>query len=166
MKYIKKPIVVEAYQTEEEMDIETLEGVMHASVGDYIITGVHGEQYPCKPDIFKETYDTLDEMEPTVYMDVEDISQEWETNLTELTEKERSLDTMKEEYENLSEEIIQSTDFQKLYGKNNDKVRKSHVRRELSEMYDLMKKFEYEVEYLKRRISFLKAMVYVKIGEK
>lgn len=30
---------------------------MKASVGDYIITGVHGEQYPCKPDIFEETYE-------------------------------------------------------------------------------------------------------------
>ena len=57
MKYIKKPLIVEAYQTEEEKDIETLEGVMHANVGDYIITGVKGEQYPCKPDVFEETYD-------------------------------------------------------------------------------------------------------------
>ncbi len=55
-KYIKKPVVIEAYQTDKEMDIPTLEGVMHASVGDFIITGVHGEQYPCKPDIFHETY--------------------------------------------------------------------------------------------------------------
>ena len=38
MKYRKKPVVIEAYQTDKEMDIETLEGTMHASVGDYIIT--------------------------------------------------------------------------------------------------------------------------------
>ena len=37
--------------------IETLEGEMHADIGDYIIKGVQGEFYPCKPDIFKETYD-------------------------------------------------------------------------------------------------------------
>lgn len=36
--------------------IETLEGVMEARPGDYIIKGVHGEFYPCKPDIFNETY--------------------------------------------------------------------------------------------------------------
>lgn len=59
MKYIKKPVIVEAYQTDKEMDIYTLEGVMHASVGDYIITGVRGEQYPCKPDIFLETYEPV-----------------------------------------------------------------------------------------------------------
>jgi len=58
-KYIKKPVVIEAYQTDTELDIPTLEGVMHASVGDFIITGIHGEQYPCKPDIFRETYDEL-----------------------------------------------------------------------------------------------------------
>lgn len=57
MKYRKKPVIIEAYQTEVEMDIETLEGVMHADVGDFIITGVKGEQYPCKPDIFWETYE-------------------------------------------------------------------------------------------------------------
>ena len=39
------------------LKIPTLEGVMTAQVGDYIIKGVHGEFYPCKPDIFKETYE-------------------------------------------------------------------------------------------------------------
>lgn len=61
MKYRKKPVIVEAYQTDKEMDIETLEGTMHASVGDYIITGVNGEQYPCKPDIFEKTYEEVTE---------------------------------------------------------------------------------------------------------
>lgn len=60
MKYRKKPVVIEAYQTDKELDIETLEGTMHASVGDYIITGVNGEQYPCKPDIFAKTYEPAD----------------------------------------------------------------------------------------------------------
>lgn len=58
-KYRKKPVVIEAYQTDKELDIETLEGTMHASVGDYIITGVNGEQYPCKPDIFEKTYEPV-----------------------------------------------------------------------------------------------------------
>ena len=39
--------------------IETLEGTMYASLGDYIIKGVKGEFYPCKPEIFKETYEKL-----------------------------------------------------------------------------------------------------------
>ena len=55
-QYCKLPIPITAYQTDKEMNIETLEGVMHANVGDYIITGVNGEQYPCKPDIFAKTY--------------------------------------------------------------------------------------------------------------
>jgi len=37
--------------------IETLEGFMEASIGDWIITGVKGERYPCKPDIFAATYE-------------------------------------------------------------------------------------------------------------
>ena len=60
-KYRKRPVVVEAYQTDREMIIHTLEGDHHASVGDYIITGVKGEQYPCKPDIFVKTYEPVDE---------------------------------------------------------------------------------------------------------
>lgn len=74
-KYRKKPVVVEAIQwtgdnTSEIMKwvgdrayfrdtlyIKTLEGDHIASVGDYIIKGIEGEFYPCKPDIFKKTYE-------------------------------------------------------------------------------------------------------------
>lgn len=55
-QYCKLPIPITAYQTDKEFDIETLEGTHHASIGDWIITGVKGEQYPCKPDIFAKTY--------------------------------------------------------------------------------------------------------------
>jgi hypothetical protein len=64
-KYRKRPVVVEAYQTSKEEDIDTLEGKMHASAGDYIITGVAGEKYPCKPDIFHRTYVLEEEEEDT-----------------------------------------------------------------------------------------------------
>ncbi|WP_219350129.1 hypothetical protein [Helicobacter sp. 11S02596-1] len=56
-KFRKKPIVVEAYQTDKEVIIPTLEGDMKANIGDWIITGVKGEQYPCKPDVFEKTYE-------------------------------------------------------------------------------------------------------------
>lgn len=55
-KYQKKSIVVEAYQTEKRIVIHTLEGDMTAEPGDWIVTGINGENYPCKPDIFKKTY--------------------------------------------------------------------------------------------------------------
>jgi hypothetical protein len=76
MKFRKKPVVIEAVQFTEEnyqevkdfcpalvyIDtmngyIKTLEGVMQASEGDWIIKGVNGEFYPCKPDIFQKTYE-------------------------------------------------------------------------------------------------------------
>lgn len=83
MKYRKKPVEVEAFQlgfdqtpewfketsgADREVrfctykgvhccEIETLEGVMTAYVGDYIIKGVQGELYPCKADIFEATYE-------------------------------------------------------------------------------------------------------------
>lgn len=59
-KFRKKPVVVEAYQTDKKEVIHTLEGDMIASPGDWIITGINGEKYPCKPDIFEETYEKID----------------------------------------------------------------------------------------------------------
>jgi hypothetical protein len=78
-KYRKKPVVIEAVKWtgknkedicrftedkcyfQEGMFIKTLEGDMFAHVGDYIIKGVQGEFYPCKPDIFEETYEIVEE---------------------------------------------------------------------------------------------------------
>ncbi|NLK10822.1 MAG: hypothetical protein GX317_07715 [Staphylococcus equorum] len=57
----KKPVVVDAYQTKETKYIGTLEGTMKASAGDWIITGVNGEQYPVKEEIFNKTYELLEE---------------------------------------------------------------------------------------------------------
>ena len=45
------------------LNIETLEGAMRANVGDYVICGVKGEFYPCKPDIFEATYEPSDNLE-------------------------------------------------------------------------------------------------------
>lgn len=41
-----------------ELYIKTLEGTHHVSVGDYVIQGIKGELYPCKPDIFEATYES------------------------------------------------------------------------------------------------------------
>ena len=80
-RYVKKPIVIEAVQyngnnvqeilnfcgetavvgTLNEITIKTLEGPLHVSDGDFIIKGVEGEFYPCKPDIFEKTYDVVED---------------------------------------------------------------------------------------------------------
>ena len=77
-RYRKKPVVVEAEQwfpdpnvfqacdalgveyTTLEHCIQTLEGPLRVSPGDWIITGVKGERYPCKPDIFAESYEAVE----------------------------------------------------------------------------------------------------------
>lgn len=59
MKFQKKPVTVDAYQTQKDLYIHTLEGIMHASPGDWIITGINGEQYPCKPDILSNIMSLL-----------------------------------------------------------------------------------------------------------
>ena len=80
MKYRKKPVEIEAIQwnggnVQEIIDfvgnacnvdmlytlvIHTLEGNMLANPGDFIIKGVQGEFYPCKPDIFEQTYEMIE----------------------------------------------------------------------------------------------------------
>lgn len=42
-----------------ELFIKTLEGIHHVSVNDYVIQGIKGELYPCKPDIFETTYEVV-----------------------------------------------------------------------------------------------------------
>jgi len=75
MKFRKKPVVIEATQWFQHGDhpevnplygfigtgwISTLEGGHEVSPGDWIITGVKGEHYPCKPDIFALTYEAAE----------------------------------------------------------------------------------------------------------
>lgn len=59
-KFLKKPVEVSAYKTDREIHIDTLEGKMKANKGDWIVTGIKGEQYPVKPDIFEKTYSAID----------------------------------------------------------------------------------------------------------
>lgn len=58
--YRKRPVVVEAIRLTERITIHTLEGDMVGNPGDWLITGVNGEKYPCKPDIFEKTYEPCD----------------------------------------------------------------------------------------------------------
>ena len=60
-KYRKKPVIIEAYKTDKKLVIHTLEGDMVARPGDSVITGVNGEKYPCKPDIFEKTYEPVED---------------------------------------------------------------------------------------------------------
>ena len=63
-----EPLVMEAHimwpqwvHNYGDFQIDTLEGKMTASVGDYIIKGIKGEFYACKPDVFEQTYDPVEE---------------------------------------------------------------------------------------------------------
>lgn len=78
MKYRKKPVVIEAFiwtfgceipkcaqgkiaiECEAFLLINTLEGAMTANSGDFVIRGVEGEVYPCKPGIFEKTYEWVE----------------------------------------------------------------------------------------------------------
>lgn len=56
-KFMDQPLEM----TENGIVIKTLEGDILAKEGDYIIKGVQGEFYPCKPDIFEQTYEIVEE---------------------------------------------------------------------------------------------------------
>ena len=60
-KYRKKPVIINAEKIIKPLYIHTLEGIMEGRVGDYLITGVKGEQYPCRADIFEETYELVED---------------------------------------------------------------------------------------------------------
>ena len=59
-EFIKKPVRIKAFRANQPMVINTLEGDMRAEAGDWIITGVAGEIYPCKDEIFRQTYNPYD----------------------------------------------------------------------------------------------------------
>ena len=61
----KGPVIV-------NVRIQTLEGIHHASVGDFIIKGIRGEFYPCKPDIFAKTYESASLTQPNEWVSVEE----------------------------------------------------------------------------------------------
>lgn len=60
-RYRKKPVIIDAVRLTEPVEIETLEGIMVGEPGDWLITGVKGEKYPCKHDIFEMTYELVEE---------------------------------------------------------------------------------------------------------
>ncbi|QID19947.1 hypothetical protein G3580_19670 [Nitrogeniibacter mangrovi] len=56
---VKKPIPLEVRRMPEAFTVETLEGTMQGKAGDWLITGVDGEVYPCDADIFARTYEVV-----------------------------------------------------------------------------------------------------------
>lgn len=59
LKFVKIPIVIEAFMTTKELKIKTLEGVMIARRGDWIVKGISGEIYPVRHSIFEKTYQRI-----------------------------------------------------------------------------------------------------------
>ena len=88
-----------------------------------------------------------------------DYLREWDNLIEELSEKEIALFKWREVYEIKANEIIEHTDFKELYGANNQKVRDNHVRNELQDWYTIIKDLEFSINYIERRISFLRELV-------
>ena len=69
-QFRKKPVVINAWRYDggEPLRLQTLEGITVASPGDWIIIGVAGETYACKDDIFRQTYEPLDQAESSAFL--------------------------------------------------------------------------------------------------
>jgi hypothetical protein len=89
---------------------------------------------------------------------------EWYNLISELSKKEKQLYLKKEEYNQREFEIVfqSDIDFKALYGSTAEKVRKQHAKTELKELDKEIKGLELSVDYLKRRLSYLKGLVTVK----
>ena len=94
--------------------------------------------------------------------DVTDYLAEWENLISELSNKEVMLYHMKTDYHRKSDEIIAETNFKELYGANNQKVRDNHVKTVLSKDYETIKALEFSIDWINRRISFLRELVKTK----
>ncbi len=56
-EFTKKPVTIHAVRVFLDFQVETLEGTMSGNAGDWLIQGVEGELYPCKPNVFDKTYE-------------------------------------------------------------------------------------------------------------
>jgi hypothetical protein len=139
MRYRKKPVVIEAVQYDGNfrcldifsindvgkfiigtddagnpcLKIPTLEGVMIASKGDYVIRGIKGEYYPCKPDVFEMTYERD---EPTIIQAPIKNYDAWDEVIDQLGDSNKMIDhvpdvgKMVEDVEKLAEEFYPLND--------------------------------------------------------
>lgn len=141
-KYQKKPVVIEAFKWGEdltpewgaeafvegtltevdigiglELHIQTLEGEMVAEQGDFIIQGVHGEIYSCKPDIFKETYGRVGDVHIDKDKKIYEIT--WENTHNKPTTLNYSVQNLIDEVlENLDENLVKVTNHGYIGGEN------------------------------------------------
>ena len=81
---------------------------------------------------------------------------EWNLLIEELNQKERELIEIKNEFLEESEKIIDNTDFNKIYGRNNENIRKLHIQNELKELCTKKTDLELEIKYMVRKIDYLK----------
>lgn len=88
---------------------------------------------------------------------------EWKNLVDELSNKEVKLWDCKEAYAAASDDIISKTDFKELYGKNNADIRKQHVKHELMDLYCEIHSLEVSIDWIVRRINFLRSLVRYKI---
>ena len=96
------------------------------------------------------------------YGDLNDDLYEYSSLIDELSIKEVELFKLKEEYQIESDKIINETDFKELDGKNNAEVRKNHVKEELKGLYLEIKDLEFSIDYIGRRIGYLKELIRTK----
>lgn len=147
-----------------KLAIETLEGTMFADIGDYIIKGVNGELYPCKPDIFRKTYELVTPCEINISNEIikkesnlDGLVERVKENISNSLRKKSTLVTEMDYIERMEQEYIELTGrSEKLY--EGIKTLEGLTADELGLMYAqyyVMKIYE---EALSNRISLAKEL--------
>ena len=103
--------------------------------------------------------DVMDLVEREDRSNLDALLGEWETLINELSSKEVALYEWKEVYSIKALEIENTVDFKSIYGKNNADVRKQHIKMELGEWDKNIHDLETSINWISRRISFLRELI-------
>ena len=121
---------------------------------------VKSEGVDCKFD------DLLNELSKEILkkpVTIEEWFSEWGNLVIELSEKETELSSLKDEYNQKEFDIVflnsDNVDFKEMYGSTSEKVRKQHAQMKLQSMADSKTDLELSIDYLKRRIEFIKGLM-------
>jgi hypothetical protein len=110
-------------------------------------------------DLLNEKEELLKEKPLDLHKDFE----EWDSLITNLKTNESELISLKQIRDKEEMKILNEVDFKEIYGKNNETIRKNHIKNELSDIFSKITSLELVISDEKRRVAFLQSMINMKI---
>ena len=130
--------------------IKTLEGEHKASIGDYIIKGVDGEFYPCKPDIFEKTYEVVEDANLLNSLGFKNFKLHADSTLKRLTKDElvSYIHMLHHNWSVTDEQVCNAIEANKKLDRQNDDIQRSNM-----EYYDLYKELKRKAKELDKALD-------------